>query len=54
MTHEIKDYIKLTINWTAFLKDSLVPPKIGDEAVIRLISVLDDENRPLLLCRKII
>ena len=35
----------MTINWTAFLKDSLEPPKILDEGVGRLISVLDDEHK---------
>jgi len=35
----------LTINWTAFLKDSLEPPKTVDEAVTRLISVLDNEHK---------
>jgi len=35
----------LTINWTAFLKDSLEPPKTVDEAVDRLMTVLDDEHK---------
>jgi len=35
----------LTINWTAFLKDSLEPPKTLDEAVDRLMTVLDDEHK---------
>ena len=35
----------MTINWTAFLKDSLEPPKTVDEAVDRLMTVLDDEHK---------
>ena len=35
----------MTINWAAFLKDSLEPPKTLDEGVGRLISVLDDEHK---------
>ena len=35
----------MTINWTAFLKDSLEPPKTLDEAVDRLMTVLDDEYK---------
>jgi len=45
MTNRIRDSIKLTINWTAFLKDSLEPPKTVDEAVNRLVAVLDDEHK---------
>jgi len=35
----------LTINWTAFLKDSLETPKTVDDAVDRLMAVLDDEHK---------
>jgi len=35
----------LTINWTAFLKDNLESPKTVDEAVGRLMAVLDNEHK---------
>ena len=35
----------MTINWTAFLKDSLEPPKTLDDALDRLMTVLDDEHK---------
>jgi len=38
----------LTINWTAFLKDSLETPKTLYEAVDRLMAVLDDEHKLII------
>jgi hypothetical protein len=43
--YETRRGIKLTINWTAFLKDNLEPPKTLGEAVDRLMAVLDDEHK---------
>jgi len=36
---------KLTVNWASFLNDSLKQPKTVDEAVDRLMTVLDDEHK---------
>lgn len=43
--YETRRGIKLTINWTAFLKNNLEPPKTLDGALYRLMAVLDDEHK---------
>ena len=38
----------MTINWTTFLEDSLEPPKTVPDAVNRLMTVLNDEQKVII------
>ena len=48
MTYGVRGLIKLTINWTIFLEDSLEPPKTVPDAVNRLMTVLNDEQKVII------
>jgi hypothetical protein len=47
--------VKLTTNWPTFLQDNFKLPETVDEAIDRLMILLDDEQKiALQTCRKII